>query len=135
MPNDRIVCPIVLGYDACMSTDLTFITNESGQTLRNRFEDLLRGHTRFFDCLVAYFYVSGFFRIYRSLERTEKVRISIGLSTDRTTFNLLQQAGQGELDLASHAEAREQLPSAILHELEKADDTAELEEGVRKFIE
>ena len=69
-----------------MSTDLTFITNESGQTLQNRFGDLLRGHTRFFDCLVGYFYVSGFFRIYRSLERTEKVRILIGLSTDRTTF-------------------------------------------------
>ena len=118
-----------------MSTDLTFITNESGQTLRNRFEDLLCGHTRFFDCLVGYFYVSGFFRIYRSLEHTEKVRILIGLSTDRTTFNLLQQAGQGELDLASHAEAREQLPSEILRELEKADDTAELEEGVSKFIE
>lgn len=118
-----------------MSTDLTFITNESGQTLRNRFKDLLRGHTRFFDCLVAYFYVSGFFRIYRSLEHTEKVRILIGLSTDRTTVNLLQQAGQGELDLASHAEAKEQLPSEILRELEKADDTAELEEGVRKFIE
>lgn len=44
----------MLGYDTRMSTDLTFITNESGQTLRNRFEDLLRGHTRFFDCLVGY---------------------------------------------------------------------------------
>jgi len=91
--------------------------------------------TRFFDCLVDYFYVSGFFRIYRSLERTEKVRILIGLSTDRTTFNLLQQASQGALDLVSHAEAREQLPFNILRELEKADDTAELEDGVRKFIE
>jgi len=79
--NDRIECPIVLGYVINMSTDLTFITNESGQTLRNRFEDLLHGHTRFFDCLVAYFYVSGFFRIYRSLERTEKVRILIGRGT------------------------------------------------------
>jgi len=118
-----------------MSTDLTFITNEAGRTLRDRFNDLLKGPTRFFDCLAGYFYVSGFFRIYRSLEQTEKIRILIGLSTNKKTFDLLQRARQPDLNLASHAEAKEQLPPEILKELEKSDDTVEIEEGVRKFTE
>ena len=51
-----------------MSTDLTFLTNEPGKALGDRFNALLADHTRQFDCLVGYFYVSGFFRLYPSLE-------------------------------------------------------------------
>ena len=36
-----------------MSSDLTFITNETGTTLRDRFVVLLGENTRFFDRLVA----------------------------------------------------------------------------------
>lgn len=42
-----------------MSSDLTFITNESGASLRDRFNVLLGSSTRFFDCLVGYFFISG----------------------------------------------------------------------------
>ena len=45
------------------STDLTFLTNEPGKTLRERFEKLLATDTRFFDCLVGYFFISGFYRL------------------------------------------------------------------------
>jgi hypothetical protein len=37
-----------------MSTDLTFITNEAGQRLHDRFGVLLGDGTRYFDCLVGY---------------------------------------------------------------------------------
>jgi len=37
-----------------MSTDLTFVTNEAGNNLRDRFNTLLTSDTRFFDCLVGY---------------------------------------------------------------------------------
>jgi hypothetical protein len=47
-----------------MSTDLTFITNEAGNHLRDRFNTLLTTDTRHFDCLVGYFYISGFHKIY-----------------------------------------------------------------------
>jgi hypothetical protein len=50
--------------------DLTFITNEKAQNLKARFEVLIKG-SRFFDCLVGYFYTSGFHALYRSLEHTE----------------------------------------------------------------
>lgn len=38
-----------------MNTDLSFITNEENQTLKERFEVLIKD-TSFFDCLVGYFY-------------------------------------------------------------------------------
>jgi len=67
-----------------MNIDLSFITNEKKQSLKKRFEVLIKD-TSFFDCLVGYFYSSGFHAIYRSLENTEKIRILIGISTNRQT--------------------------------------------------
>jgi len=40
-------------------SDLTFITNAPNQTLKDRFEQLIKD-CQSFDCLVAYFYISGF---------------------------------------------------------------------------
>ena len=55
--------------------DLTFITNEAGTHLSDRFAALLGEDTRFFDCLVGYFFLSGFHRIHPALTETEKIRI------------------------------------------------------------
>src|ERR1041384_7014956 len=119
-----------------MSSDLTFITNEQGARLRDRFFVLLGSNTRFFDCLVGYFFISGFYRLYPALEKTEKVRILIGLNTDRRTYDLLQQAkAQQELFTSSHAETKARIPQDVLSELEHSEDTASIEEGVRKFVE
>jgi hypothetical protein len=71
-----------------MSTDLTFVTNEPGNNLRDRFSALLTGDTRHFDCLVGYFYISGFHKIYPALENVDRVRILVGLQTDRTAYEL-----------------------------------------------
>src|SRR5437867_9226101 len=86
-----------------MSTDLTFVTNEPGNNLRDRFNTLLTSDTELFDCLVGYFYISGFHKIYPALGNVDKVRILVGLQTDRTAFELWQHARRdGELNL-SHA--------------------------------
>ncbi|MBA4389652.1 MAG: helicase [Syntrophus sp. (in: bacteria)] len=119
-----------------MNTDLTFITNEKGQNLKSRFETLIKD-TRFFDCLVGYFYTSGFFNIYKPLESTERIRVLIGISTDRRTFDLIEKAKepyQAELKL-SHAEAKEKLEGEIEQEFEYSEDNQNIEEGVEKFIE
>lgn len=76
-----------------MTTDLTFITNEENRNLLKRFRVLIKD-TRFFDCLVGYFYSSGFYRLYPSQETTEKIRILIEISTDKPTFQVIQQARQ-----------------------------------------
>lgn len=119
-----------------ISSDLTFITNEAGKSLRDRFSALLHEDTRFFDCLVGYFFVSGFHKIHSSLINAEKIRILIGIKTDRTIYELIRTAReQQELALESHAYVREQLPDEILSELQKSGDSSEIEDGVNRFVE
>ena len=119
-----------------MSSDLTFITNENGRSLADRFRVLLGNNTHEFDCLVGYFYLSGFRHLADSLISAKKIRILIGLSTDQPTYELLSQAKeQTHLDLHSHAEAKEVVPVEILAELEYADDSKDVESGVRQFVE
>src|SRR6266852_3507510 len=118
-----------------MSTDLTFVTNEPGNNLRDRFTTLLTKDTRLFDCLVGYFYISGFHKIYPALENVEKVRILVGLQTDRTAYELWQHSRRdGELSL-SHASTKQKVSQDVLDELEKAPDAQAIETGVHKFVE
>lgn len=112
-------------------TDLTFITNEEGQSLKKRFEQLIKD-SRYFDCLVAYFYLSGFYTIYKALEKTEKIRVLIGISLSKSTYNLINTANQKEL---SHFETKELTGKLIEEEMEESEDKAEIDEGVQKFIE
>jgi len=78
-----------------MSSDLTFITNEKSRSLKARFGVLIKD-TAFFDCLVGYFYTSGFHAIYKSLEKTERIRILIGISTNRQTYEMMHVAGEAQ---------------------------------------
>jgi len=119
-----------------MTTDLTFITNEKNQTLKDRFNVLIKD-SRFFDCLVGYFYTSGFSAVYQSLENTEKIRILIGISTNQNTYDLItnsQRAQQLEM-VFSHAEAKQVFEERVAQELEDSEDSQNVERGVVKFIE
>ncbi len=118
-----------------MSIDLTFLTNETGKKLKDRLDVLLKDNTKLFDCLVGYFYVTGFFKICDSLTKTEKIRILVGISTNKQTYDLLQTAKQSEFNLSSHSETKKLLPAAILAEMENSKDSSEIEQGVLKFIE
>ncbi|MBI3598064.1 MAG: hypothetical protein HY201_01190, partial [Nitrospirae bacterium] len=115
------------------SSDLTFITNEAG-SLRDRFSVLLGDNTRLFDCLVGYFFISGFYRLHPALTETEKIRILIGIKTDHATYNLIQEGKQQQLVLESHAQARTAAVSQLCDELEKSEDTVNVEEGIQKFV-
>ena len=119
-----------------MSTDLTFITNEPGKSLKQRFEVLIKD-ARFFDVLVGYFFTSGFYSIYPYLENTEKIRILIGISTNRQTYDLLTNARkEQQLEFTfSHAEAKQIVETDIVSEMGESDDNRYIEQGVQKFIE
>jgi superfamily II DNA/RNA helicase len=118
------------------SSDLTFLTNEPGKSLRDRFGVLLGDDTRYFDCLVGYFFISGFHKLYPALEKVEKIRILVGLRTDGTAYELLQRAReQGNLTFKSHASTKEQVAHDVLVELETAPDSVDIETGVHKFVE
>ncbi|MDO8746803.1 MAG: hypothetical protein Q7J70_03960, partial [Thermodesulfovibrionales bacterium] len=104
-------------------TDLTFITNEHSQNLKKRFEVLIKD-TKLFDCLVGYFFTSGFHAIYRSLENTDKIRILIGISTNRQTYDLLKTAVQDNQQSLqfSHSETKLAIEGLVEKEMEDSED-------------
>jgi len=119
-----------------MTTDLTFITNEENQTLKDRFHVLIKD-ARFFDVLVGYFFTSGFYTIYPALEETEKIRILVGISTDKQTYEMLTTAKEEkQLELIlSHGEAKQIVEKKVAEELDESQDNRNVERGVIKFIE
>src|SRR5690554_4609459 len=114
--------------------DLSFITNEEDQNLQERFRVLIKD-TAFFDCLVGYFYTSGFYAIYPALENTKKIRILIGISTSRDTFQMMQKRHnqQKKFDF-SHAEAKQEIENLLVKEMADSEDSRNVEVGVYKFI-
>jgi HKD family nuclease len=117
-------------------TDLTFFTNEDGNSLLNRFNATLKD-TQLFDVLVGYFRSSGFYQLYESLEPVEKVRILVGLSVDRDSYDILQYHEQlGMIDFESHKRTKKQFQENLKTEIETSDENDnKLEIGIRKFIE
>jgi hypothetical protein len=53
-------------------TDLTFFTNEPEHSLLDRFRVTIGQNTRFFDVIVGFFRTSGFFHLYKSLEKRKR---------------------------------------------------------------
>jgi superfamily II DNA or RNA helicase len=119
-----------------VSSDLTFITNEAGNTLLDRFNTLVKD-TTLFDCLVGYFYSSGFYALESALENTERIRILIGISTDKATYDLIQAAsfdGHPAL-LLSRKDLKSQYTGMVRGELDRSEDVFDVERGVLTFIE
>jgi len=110
-----------------MQSDLTFITNDDAGTLKDRFSSLIRA-TKDFDVLVGYFYTSGFHALYPSLEKTERIRILIGISTNRQTFDLMQR-------IHSHKEVRDHFSASVKDEMDQSENELHVETGIRKFLE
>ncbi len=119
-----------------MNTDLTFITNEQDVSLKDRLKDLFNPTTKFFDCLVGYFYLSGFHLLYPQLEQTEKIRILIGLKTDNKTFRLIEETKkQREFSFLSDAQVKDKIPKILSKDFETSEDSIKVENGVKKFLE
>ena len=111
-------------------TDLKFFTNEPERTLYDRFSVILKSNTLFFDVLVGYFRTSGFFKLYPAMADIEKIRILVGLNVDKYTVDIIDQA-----KYFTFKEANEQFASEVEAEFEKTETSAEIEKGVRQFIE
>lgn len=117
-----------------MNSDLTFFTNEPGSTLLDRFLKTLKD-VQYFDILVGYFRTSGFFRLYKSLETIDKMRILVGLNIDKRTYEIIEESKQTSIDFETNHNTRLTYSEAVVKELEKSEDSFEVELGVRKFIE
>jgi superfamily II DNA or RNA helicase len=117
-------------------TDLTFFTNEKGHSLLSRFKSTLKD-TQLFDVLVGYFRASGFYQLYDALEPVEKIRILVGLSVDRDSYDMIQYHHQmGMIDYESHKRTKKAFQENLKAEIENSDELDNrLELGIRKFIE
>jgi len=117
-------------------TDLTFFTNEEGQTLLDRFKVTL-SDTRLFDVLVGYFRSSGFYQLYQSIESIEKTRILVGLGIDNEAYTAVNgYHAQTVMDFESHSNAKKQFQAGLISEIEDSPEhDQKLEVGIRKFLE
>lgn len=117
-------------------TDLTFFTNEEGHTLLSRFKSTLKD-THLFDVLVGYFRASGFYQLYDALEPVGKIRILVGLSVDRDSYDMMQYHQQNAtIDFESHQKTKKHYQQNLKEEIENSDENDNrLEIGIRKFIE
>src|SRR6056297_2544193 len=116
-----------------MNTNLSFITNEENQSLKERFRSLIKD-TCFFDCLVGYFYSSGFHAVYPALVNTSKIRILIGIGTNRQTLDMMERVDKQAFDF-SHAEAKQEIEYLVENEMAVSEDNRNVEEGVHTFID
>ena len=110
----------------------SFITNTHENTMLNRFNVLLKDDTQFFDCLVGYFYVSGFYKLQEALETVEKVRILVGMGIDSQAFKLIEGSQNKNIPIA---EFKKKFIRDIITEMNHSDDTIDVEEGAMKFID
>ena len=112
-----------------------FLTNQGDNTLSKRLEKILP-LTHDFDCLVGYFFISGFFRLYPALEQVKKIRILIGLMNEQVIHGLIQIAKDTpEENPPSTAEVKNTFGGMLRRELVEAQDSLAIETGIQKFIE
>jgi superfamily II DNA/RNA helicase/HKD family nuclease len=114
-----------------LKTDLTFFTNEPGSTLLDRFIKTLKD-VQYFDIVVGYFRSSGFFRLYKSFENIEKIRILVGLNLDKKTFQIIETANNNLFE--SHTKIKEVFENELVNEIDTSADSKEIEDGIIKFI-
>lgn len=119
-----------------MYNDLTFFTNRENQTLLDRFNKILKNNTQYFDVLVGYFRTSGFYNLYEAMEEIEKIRVLVGINSDKKTIELIDKAKNQQIELnLSTKEVRDEFTESIIKEFEESEDTSDVEKGALKFIE
>jgi superfamily II DNA/RNA helicase len=119
-----------------MTTDTRFFTNEEKLTLLERFKATLKD-SKYFDVLVGYFRLSGFYQLYDSFEKIDKIRILVGLSVDEETYNaILYNRENSIIDFESDKRTKFQYETNVIREIESVSENNEqVQFGINKFIE
>jgi len=112
-----------------MSTN--FITNEEGQHLSIKLNNVLKKSSKF-DCLVGYFYISGYHMLQDELDKQEHIRILVGMGVDNKTFEALET---NKKERIPDKEFKDTTNSNISTEMANSENTKDVEKGVKKFLE
>lgn len=113
------------------NNDLTIFTNknENGIKLSDRLNTVLT-NSKYFDVLVGYFRITGFYLLKEQLEDVKEIRILIGLGADIETVRAM------DIFELSGANATRKVQKVIKEEFNNTeDDNLEMENGVFKFCE
>jgi len=115
-----------------LHSDRTFFTNEDGQTLLDRFKDLIAEDTKAFDVLVGYFNISGFHLLADALQNVDKIRILVGMGVDKKTFKAVKQY---RFEFEKSKIVGDLAEKTIFKNVQEADDRLEVEEGIEIFLD
>lgn len=116
---------------AVINNDLSIFTskNENGIKLSDRLNTVLT-NSKYFDVLVGYFRITGFYLLKNQLEDVEEIRILIGLGADIETVKAM------DIFELSGANATRKVQKIVTEEFNNTeDDNLEMENGVFKFCE
>lgn len=111
--------------------DTKFFTNDPGSSLIDRFNATLKD-VDFFDIIVAYFRVSGFYLMADKLENVKKIRILVGINVD-STINQVLGASIPET-IKSHSQIKKELSKTLVQEISRSEDRYEIEKGITSFV-
>lgn len=113
------------------NNDLSIFTNknENGVKLADRLNTVLT-NSKYFDVLVGYFRITGFYLLQERLENVEEIRILIGLGTDSQTVKVM------DVFEISGANAVHKIKKIVQDEFNTTkDDSLEMENGIIKFCD
>src|SRR5436189_838873 len=110
-----------------------FFTNQEENTLINKIEGIFKHRNiDFFDALVGYFRASGYFRIRKFIEKTDEIRILVGINIDRMVYHAHQQGLLFDGDIEK---AQEDFFNQIKKNIQTAEYDKDVEEGMLQLIE
>ena len=114
-----------------IDSDLSIFTNknENGIKLADRLNTVL-SNSKYFDVLVGYFRITGFYLLQNKLEDVEEIRILIGLGADIETVRAV------DIFELSGSNAVLKIKEVVKEEFNQTDDdNLDMENGVSKFCE
>ena len=111
--------------------DTKFFTNDPGSSLIDRFNATLKD-VDFFDIIVAYFRVSGFYLMADKLENVKKIRILVGINVDSTINQVLGTSIPETIK--SHSQIKKELSKTLVQEISRSEDRYEIEKGITSFV-
>jgi len=111
-----------------------FFTNKLENTLINKFEGVISNNKGIncFDAVVGYLRASGYFEVEPFLNKMSKVRILVGINTDKFIADAQKK---GILYLGNPEQTKEEYLNFIKNDIENSDYSKEVENSMLRFIE
>ncbi len=105
------------------------VIDEYSSNLKEKINGLL-SYTDLFDCMIGYFYVTGFSKYVYNLNATDKIRILIGTGL-KDEYQILQN---NQFKQISSKQIKHNLKENIKEEFKNCENSYQIEEGVKEFI-